>query len=111
MAWFLYDVRRDFWPVDGGAFEEGALSFFQIPCGIRCATLLISHKARNEWGTIGSLPPGGKPREIVTPRVVQVIIQEDRREQAELEGPAGLKLLDDLPGRRDFVCGYWGGRG
>jgi len=45
------------------------------------------------------LIPIGKPREIVTPSVVQVVIQEDGRKQAELEGAAGLKLLDDLPGR------------
>ncbi len=44
-------------------------------------------------------PPGplGKPREIVSPGVVQVIIQEDRWKQAELEGPARLELFDDLP--------------
>jgi hypothetical protein len=40
----------------------------------------------------------GKPREIVTPRVVQVIVQEDGRKQAELERPVGLELLNDLPG-------------
>ena len=40
----------------------------------------------------------GKPREIVTPRVVQVIVQEDGRKQTELERPAGLELLNDLPG-------------
>jgi len=44
-------------------------------------------------------PPGplGKPREIVSPGVIQVIIQEDRWKQAELEGPARLELFDDLP--------------
>ena len=57
---------------------------------------------RRSLGGAGTL---GKPREIVTPRVVQVIIQEDGREQAELEGPAGLKLLDDLPGREILFVG------
>src|SRR5258707_9256656 len=40
----------------------------------------------------------GVPRDIVSPRVVQVIIQEDRWKQAELERPTRLELLDDLPG-------------
>ena len=35
MAWLLFDVRRDFWPVVGGAFEEGTLTFFQILVWIR----------------------------------------------------------------------------
>src|SRR5258707_8631103 len=43
-------------------------------------------------------PPLGVPRDIVSPRVVQVIIQEDRWKQAELERPTRLELLDDLPG-------------
>src|ERR1700735_3952734 len=38
------------------------------------------------------------PRDIVSPRVVQVIIQENRWKQTKLERPAGLELLDDLPG-------------
>jgi len=38
------------------------------------------------------------PRDIVSPRVVEVIIQEYRGKQAELERPARLELLDDLPG-------------
>jgi tartrate dehydratase alpha subunit/fumarate hydratase class I-like protein len=37
------------------------------------------------------------PREIVSPGVVQVIVQENRWKQTELERPAGLELLDDLP--------------
>ena len=40
----------------------------------------------------------GMPRDIVSPRVVQVIIQENRWKQTKLERPAGLELLDDLPG-------------
>src|SRR5260370_26258120 len=40
----------------------------------------------------------GVPRDSVSPRVVQVIIQEDRWKQAELERPTRLELLDDLPG-------------
>ena len=38
------------------------------------------------------------PTEIVSPGVVQVIIQEDGREQAEFERPSGLEVLDDLLG-------------
>ena len=45
------------------------------------------------------------PRDIVSPRVVQVIIQENRWKQAELEGPAGLELLDDLPGAEVLLVG------
>ena len=40
----------------------------------------------------------GMPREIVSPRAVQVVIQENWWKQAELERPARLELLDDLPG-------------
>src|SRR4029077_2990805 len=47
--------------------------------------------------TLPTVSPLGKPREIVSPRVVQVIVQKDGRKQAELERPAGLKLLNDLP--------------
>ena len=39
----------------------------------------------------------GKPRDIVSPGVIEVIIQEDRWKQAELKRPAWLELLDDLP--------------
>ena len=35
--------------------------------------------------------------------MVQVIIQEDRWKQAELEGPARLELLDDLAGA-EILC-------
>ena len=38
------------------------------------------------------------PREIVSPGVVEVILQEDGWKQAELERPARLELVDDLPG-------------
>ena len=37
--------------------------------------------------------------------MVQVVIQEDGREQAQLEGAAGLKLPDDLPGREILLVG------
>ena len=47
----------------------------------------------------------GKPREIVSPGVVQVVIQKDGRKQAELERPAGLELLDDLPGGEVLFMG------
>src|ERR1700723_932327 len=45
-----------------------------------------------------SCPFLGMPRDIVSPRVVQVIIQENRWKKTKLERPAGLELLDDLPG-------------
>ena len=45
------------------------------------------------------------PRDIVSPRAIQVVIQKDRRKQAELERPAGLKLLDDLPGAEVLFVG------
>jgi len=45
------------------------------------------------------------PRDIVSPRVVQVIIQENRGKQAEMERPAGLELLDDLPGAEVLFVG------
>jgi hypothetical protein len=44
----------------------------------------------------------GKPREIVTPRVVQVIIQEDGREQAE-QGASGVEVARRSARARDFV--------
>ena len=47
----------------------------------------------------------GVPRDIVSPRAIQVVIQKDRRKQAELERPAGLKLLDDLPGAEVLFVG------
>src|SRR5271157_4422801 len=47
----------------------------------------------------------GVPRDIVSPGVVQVIIQEDRWKQAELERPARLELLDDLPGAEVLFVG------
>jgi hypothetical protein len=45
------------------------------------------------------------PRHIVSPGVVQVVIQEDGWKQAELERPAGLELLDDLPGAEVLFVG------
>jgi hypothetical protein len=47
----------------------------------------------------------GKPRDIVAPGVIEVIIQEDRGKQAELERPAGLEMLDDLPGAEVLFVG------
>jgi hypothetical protein len=47
----------------------------------------------------------GVPRDIVSPRIVQVILQEDRWKQAELERPAGLEALDDLPGAEVLFVG------
>src|SRR5581483_11514048 len=55
------------------------------------------------------MPPGcdhlGKPRHIVSPWVVQVIVQEDGREQAEFERRARSEPLDDLPGTLIFFVG------
>ena len=45
------------------------------------------------------------PRDIVSPGGVEVIIQKDRWEQAELERPARLQLLDDLPGAQILFVG------
>src|SRR5712692_9849235 len=59
--------------------------------------------------TRGQWPGIGKPREIVSPGVVQVIVQEDGREQAELERPARLELLDDLPGAEILFVGVGAG--
>src|SRR5260370_33977451 len=47
----------------------------------------------------------GVPRDIVSPRVVQVVIQENRWKQAELERPARLELFDDLPGAEILFVG------
>jgi hypothetical protein len=47
----------------------------------------------------------GVPRDIVSPGVVQVIIQEDRWKEAELERPAGLELFDDLPRAEVLLVG------
>ena len=44
----------------------------------------------------------GKPREIVSPSVVEVIIQEDWWKQAKFEGRARSEPLDDLPGALVF---------
>jgi len=40
----------------------------------------------------------GKPRHIVSPWVIEVIIQEDGWKQAEFERSARSEALDDLPG-------------
>jgi hypothetical protein len=45
----------------------------------------------------------GKPGHIVSPCVVEVVIQEDGREQAEFERRAGSEPLDDLPGAQVFL--------
>jgi len=47
----------------------------------------------------------GKPRDIVSPGVIEVIIQEDRWKQAELKRPTWLELLDDLPGAEVLFVG------
>jgi len=47
----------------------------------------------------------GVARDIVSPRVVQVVIQENRWKQAELERPARLELFDDLPGAEILFVG------
>jgi hypothetical protein len=47
----------------------------------------------------------GVPRDIVSPRVVQVVIQEHGREQAELKGRARFEVLDDLPGAEVLFVG------
>src|SRR5712692_7537879 len=39
----------------------------------------------------------GKPRDIVSPCVVEVVIQEHRWKQAEFERRVGSEPLDDLP--------------
>jgi len=48
---------------------------------------------------------GGKPREIVSPKVIEVIIQEHGWKQAESEGRAGSEPLDDLPGSLVLLVG------
>ena len=47
----------------------------------------------------------GKPWHIVSPLGVEVVIEDDRRKQAELEGRAGIEALDDLPGSLKFLVG------
>jgi len=47
----------------------------------------------------------GMPRQIVSPCVIEVIIQEDGRKQAEVEGGAWSEALDDLPGTEIFLVG------
>jgi hypothetical protein len=47
----------------------------------------------------------GVPRDIVSPRVIQVVIQEDGREQAELKGRARFEVLDNLPGAEVLFVG------
>jgi hypothetical protein len=44
----------------------------------------------------------GKPRDIVSPFVVEVVIQEHGWKQAEFERRAGREPLDDLPGALIF---------
>jgi len=44
------------------------------------------------------------PREIVSPCVIEVIIQ-DGREQADLERPTRLEVLDNLPGTEVLLVG------
>src|SRR3970040_2255153 len=45
------------------------------------------------------------PREIVSPCVVEVIVQEDGRKQEQIERRAGSEPLDDLPGALVFFVG------
>src|SRR5258707_15405663 len=47
----------------------------------------------------------GIARYIVSPRVVEVIIQKDRWKQAKLERGARSEPLDDLPGSLKFLMG------
>jgi len=45
----------------------------------------------------------GKPRDIVSPGVIDVVIQEHRWKQAEFERRVGSQPLDDLPGALVFL--------
>ena len=45
----------------------------------------------------------GKPRHIVSPLLIQVIIQEDRWKQAELKRRARSEPLNNLPGGLKFL--------
>src|ERR1035441_5103089 len=47
----------------------------------------------------------GKPGHIVSPLWVEVVVQDDGRKQAELEGRVGMESLDDLPGSLKFLVG------
>lgn len=47
----------------------------------------------------------GKPRYIVSPGVVEVIIQEDRGKQAKFEWRARGQTFDDLPQAQIFFVG------
>jgi hypothetical protein len=57
---------------------------------------LLDVKRKEEWEEKKKRVIG-MPREIVAPGVIEVIIQEDGRKQAEVEGEACFQLLDDLP--------------
>ena len=42
----------------------------------------------------------GVPRHIVSPLVIEIVIQKHGREETKIKGPTGFKLLDDLPRRK-----------
>jgi hypothetical protein len=58
---------------------------------------ISDHRARQK-------APGelGKPRHIVSPLVVEVVIQKDRWKQAKIERGTRSEPLDDLPGGEIF---------
>src|SRR5260370_20207981 len=96
------------------AEEKQAAALWQMNAALREAEFGNAAVARKEAAaalalastrdtqTLGAL---GKSRDIVTPRVVEVVIQEYRWEQAECEWRARSEALDDLPGAQIFFMG------
>lgn len=39
----------------------------------------------------------GMPRHIVSPLVIEIVIQKHRREETKVKGSPGFEMLDDLP--------------
>ena len=66
-------VRTPFWQGEITAALEASLDF-----GMRCERVLLD-RTRDPYMLLG------KPRHIVSPLVIEVIIQEDGRKQAELQ--------------------------
>src|SRR5258708_34211749 len=73
---------------------------------IRMAWRKLYHSNRAGLGVVlGGCVEIGKPTHIVSPGVVEVIIQKHRGKQAKFEGRARSEPLDDLPGAEVFFVG------
>lgn len=78
-------------------------SFFEIDK--RRGSIVKLIRGRTFFQALLPLQKLGLPGQIVSPGVVQVIIQEDGRKQAEFQRRARSEAFDDLPGALIFFVG------